>query len=51
MANGFINGSGALHGSLYTFNCQDGYSLVGHELLYCTEEGKWNASVPVCLKG
>ncbi|XP_073244634.1 uncharacterized protein [Porites lutea] len=50
IANGFINGSGAMHGSLYTFKCQDGYSLVGHELLYCTEEGKWNASVPVCLK-
>ena len=52
IANGFMTGpSGFLHGSLYKFKCQDGYSLIGQEILYCTENGTWNASFPVCLRG
>lgn len=51
IANGVITGSGFLHGSLYTLKCQDGYSLIGQEILHCTENGTWNASFPVCLRG
>ena len=51
ISQGFINGSGSVEGSLYSFNCKQGYSLVGDKNLYCTEEGKWNASIPICLKG
>ena len=43
--------SGSVEGSLYTFSCNYGYSLVGEGNLQCTSEGRWNASIPKCLKG
>ena len=49
--HGFVNGTGSVEGSLYSFNCKQGYSLVGEKNLYCTEKGRWNASIPICLKG
>lgn len=49
--HGNVNGSGSVEGSLYTFSCNHGYSLVGEGNLQCTSEGKWNASIPKCLKG
>ena len=49
--HGYVNGSGSVQGSLYRFSCKRGYSLVGETKLYCTAEGKWNASIPICLKG
>ena len=49
--HGNISGSGHVRGSLHRFSCLSGYSLVGEDILYCTETGKWNASVPKCLKG
>lgn len=48
--NGKINGTSYVEGSLYKFSCNDGYSLVGQDLLYCTQKGNWNAGVPVCLR-
>ena len=49
--HGNINGSSHVEGSLHRFTCNDGYSLVGKDVLYCTEMGQWNASVPICLRG
>lgn len=49
--NGFVVGSGNLEGSSYEFFCKDGYSLVGSVTTYCTSEGSWNSSVPICLRG
>ena len=49
--NGHANGTGSLHGALFVFSCQQGYSLIGQKNLLCTEDGNWNASVPKCLKG
>ena len=49
--HGYVNGSGSVQGSLYRFICKHGYSLVGENNLYCTAEGRWNASIPSCLKG
>nr|XP_058948028.1 protein mesh-like [Pocillopora verrucosa] len=48
--NGEINGTGFVEGSLYKFSCNDGYSIVGQDLLYCTQMGRWNAGVPLCLR-
>ena len=44
-------GSGNVEGVVYRFSCHDGYALVGSEILYCRENGDWNASVPSCLRG
>lgn len=49
--NGHTYGTGFLQGSLYRFSCRQGYSLIGHKTLLCTQDGNWNASVPRCLKG
>ena len=49
--NGFGNGTGSVDGSYYHFRCNEGYSLVGRNTLYCSDEGKWNGSVPTCLRG
>lgn len=51
LRNGTVNGSGHVEGSLHRFSCNDGYSIVGHDVLYCNEMGQWNASLPTCLRG
>ena len=51
ISNGNVHGSGNVEGSSYRFSCQVGYALVGSEMLYCTQEGRWNASIPTCLRG
>ena len=38
-------------GPMYNFSCMDGYSIVGHDTVFCTKMGLWNASVPSCLRG
>ncbi|XP_074609320.1 protein mesh-like isoform X2 [Acropora palmata] len=48
--NGFVVGSGNFEGSSYNFFCKGGYSLVGSVTTFCTSEGTWNASVPICLR-
>ena len=47
--HGFVNGSGSLEGALHRFNCESGYSLIGVDLLACTDSGVWNGSLPICL--
>ena len=49
--HGYVNGTGSVQGSVYSFRCRSGYSLVGGQDLYCTGEGTWNTSIPTCLKG
>ena len=41
----------AVEGSEYSFSCNQGYSLFDERGLKCAAEGKWNASLPSCLKG
>ena len=37
---------------MFRFSCLVGYSLIGQSnTLLCSADGKWNASVPRCLKG
>ncbi|XP_022093384.1 sushi, von Willebrand factor type A, EGF and pentraxin domain-containing protein 1-like isoform X2 [Acanthaster planci] len=35
-------------GSVAIFDCNDGYLLIGSKYLACTQEGVWNATVPLC---
>lgn len=51
LANGIVYGSGNVEGVVYRFSCHDRHALVGSGILYCRENGDWNASVPSCLRG
>ena len=51
LVHGYVNGKGSVEGSEYSFSCNQGYSLFGERGLKCAAEGKWNASLPSCLKG
>ena len=51
ISNGDVRASGRVQGSRWRFSCHDGYALVGHHVLKCTEQGIWTASVPTCLRG
>ena len=49
--NGVSNGTGSVEGSHHYFTCDEGFSLVGTNTLFCNDEGKWNGSVPTCVIG
>ena len=49
--NGVSNGTGSVEGSHHYFTCDEGFSLVGRNTLFCNDEGKWNGSVPTCVIG
>ena len=51
LENGHIDGNGSTSGAVYSFLCDEGYSIDGETSLRCDEKGKWNGSIPVCLKG
>jgi len=51
LEHGNVYGSGHIKGDVYRFTCHESYSLVGQDALYCNETGRWNGSVPICLKG
>ncbi|XP_074631718.1 sushi domain-containing protein 2-like [Acropora palmata] len=50
LEHGNVYGSGHIKGDVYRFTCHESYSLVGQDALYCNETGRWNGSVPICLK-
>ena len=49
--NGVSNGTGSVEDSHHYFTCDEGFSLVGRNTLFCNDEGKWNGSVPTCVIG
>ena len=51
LENGHIDGNGSTSGAVYSFLCDEGYSIDGETSLRCDEKGQWNGSIPVCLKG
>ena len=51
LENGHIDGNGSTSGAVYSFLCDEGYSIDGETSLRCDEKGLWNGSIPVCLKG
>ena len=50
LENGHIDGNGSTSGAVYSFLCDEGYSIDGETSLRCDEKGLWNGSI-VCLKG
>ena len=51
LANGHVQGSGRVYRSNYNFTCNSGYILFGDDYVTCTENGTWNGTSPVCVKG
>ena len=51
LANGHVQGSGRVYRSNYNFTCNSGYVLFGDDYITCTENGTWNGTAPVCVKG
>ena len=51
LANGHVQGSGRVYRSNYNFTCNSGYILFGDDYITCTENGTWNGTSPVCVKG
>ena len=47
--NGFRNLSGTTQGSVVTFGCQAGFTLVGNKALTCGSSGLWVGAWPECL--
>jgi len=48
--NGHVQVTGSGLDSVATFECNEGYSLVGSSTLVCTDELVWNGNLPVCKK-
>ena len=46
--NGFVCFDGLTSGSVATFLCNDGYTLVGHKHLICQNNGSWIGDTPQC---
>ncbi|XP_073243989.1 sushi domain-containing protein 2-like [Porites lutea] len=51
LANGHVQGSGRVYRSNYNFTCNSGYVLFGDDYITCTENGTWNGTSPVCVRG
>eukprot|EP00731_Ephydatia_muelleri_P015162 Em0008g882a len=46
--NGQVFGSGTSIGSIATFSCNAGYSLVGSNMITCQNDGMWDGAPPTC---
>ncbi|XP_052785537.1 CUB and sushi domain-containing protein 3-like isoform X2 [Mya arenaria] len=46
--NGFVNYGSNVYNSTASFNCSDGYNLVGSPYIICSADGSWNATQPIC---
>ena len=49
-ANGVVSQSGNSVGDMATYTCNDGYELVGPEVINCQNDGTWDNSPPVCKR-
>ncbi|XP_069779037.1 sushi, von Willebrand factor type A, EGF and pentraxin domain-containing protein 1 isoform X2 [Narcine bancroftii] len=46
--NGFPNNHDVSCGNLISFQCLEGFKLLGPSVVLCEAEGKWNSSLPFC---
>ena len=46
--NGQHDGSQTTEDTVWTFMCNDGYSLSGSATITCGSTGNWDATVPSC---
>jgi len=47
---GNMEQTGESFGDTATYNCDEGYALVGNQERECTAEGRWTGSVPSCQR-
>ncbi|XP_028620588.1 C4b-binding protein beta chain [Grammomys surdaster] len=47
LVHGYFEGETFTSGSVVTYYCEDGYDLVGTQMLQCID-GEWNSSYPTC---
>ncbi|XP_045205733.2 CUB and sushi domain-containing protein 3-like [Mercenaria mercenaria] len=47
--NGIATATAATYGTIETFTCNEGFELIGDDILVCTANGTWNGTVPICL--
>ncbi len=50
ITNGSVVLSGTNVGSTATYNCENGYFLVGMEQRQCQNNGQWNGTEPYCKR-
>lgn len=49
VANSNYNLTGTTFGAIVSYECMDGYSLVGVTERVCQENGKWSGEEPSCI--
>ena len=46
--NGLVTINGRTFGSIATYQCDEGFILVGSETRTCQQDGEWSDSQPTC---
>ncbi|XP_004677499.1 PREDICTED: sushi, von Willebrand factor type A, EGF and pentraxin domain-containing protein 1 [Condylura cristata] len=49
LENGFYSAEDFHAGSTVTYQCSNGYYLLGDSRMFCTDNGSWNGIAPSCL--
>lgn len=49
LENGFYSAEDFHAGSTVTYQCNNGYYLLGDSRMFCTDNGSWNGISPSCL--
>ncbi|XP_028910838.1 sushi, von Willebrand factor type A, EGF and pentraxin domain-containing protein 1 isoform X8 [Ornithorhynchus anatinus] len=49
LENGFYSAEDFYAGSTVTYQCNNGYYLLGDSRMFCTDNGSWNGISPSCL--
>uniref|UniRef100_A0A8D0GC18 Sushi, von Willebrand factor type A, EGF and pentraxin domain containing 1 n=1 Tax=Sphenodon punctatus TaxID=8508 RepID=A0A8D0GC18_SPHPU len=49
LENGFYSAEDFFAGSTVTYQCNNGYYLLGDSRMFCTDNGSWNGISPSCL--
>ena len=48
ISNGHVCYDGLTIGSVATFQCDEGYKLMGNSQLWCQLDGEWDSDTPTC---
>ncbi|XP_061181064.1 uncharacterized protein LOC133189681 [Saccostrea echinata] len=49
-AHGFVNYTGLSYGSVATYSCQCGYTLIGSRVRHCQGNGVWSGNSTICVE-
>ena len=47
-SNGQVTLTGTTFGSMATYECDSGFTLVGNQVRTCQDDGNWSGTEPVC---